>query len=89
MGLSEVSGIWLATRWPHSWRGIVASGCDLLLLDFPRISRLDALMKACAILAIVVAMTTMILVIMTATRSLERGLFAYPVSRISIQCHKM
>jgi hypothetical protein len=46
-------------------------------------------MKACAILAIVVAMTTMILVIMTVTRSLERGLFAYPVSRISIQYHKL
>ena len=46
-------------------------------------------MKACAILAIVVVMSTMVLLIMAATRSLERGLFAYPVSRISIQCHKM
>ena len=46
-------------------------------------------MKGCAILAIVVAMTTMILVIMTATRSLERGLCAYPVSRICMQYHKM
>jgi hypothetical protein len=46
-------------------------------------------MKACALLAIVVVMTTTILVVMTATRSLERGLFAYPVSRISIQYHKM
>ena len=55
----------------------------------PRISRLDALMKACAILAIVVVMITRITVVMTATRSLERGLFAYPVSRISIQYHKM
>jgi hypothetical protein len=45
--------------------------------------------KACALLAMVVDMTTMLLVIMTATRSLERGLFAYPVSRISIQYHKM
>ena len=42
-------------------------------------------MKACAILAIVVVMITRITVVMTATRSLERGLFAYPVSRISIQ----
>jgi hypothetical protein len=42
-------------------------------------------MKACALLAIVVAMITMIMVVMTARRSLERGLFAYPVSRISIQ----
>jgi hypothetical protein len=89
VGLSGVSGIRLAIRWPHSWQGIVASSCDLLLLDFPRISRLDALMKACAILAIVVVMITTMLVAMTATRSLERGLFAYPVSRISIQCHKM
>jgi len=46
-------------------------------------------MKACAILAIVVVMITRITVVMTATRSLERGLFAYPVSRISIQYHKM
>jgi len=46
-------------------------------------------MKACALRAIVVVMTTMIVVVMTATRSLERGLFAYPVSRISIQYHKM
>jgi hypothetical protein len=46
-------------------------------------------MRACAILAIVVAMITRITVVMTATRSLERGLFAYPVSRISIQYHKM
>jgi hypothetical protein len=46
-------------------------------------------MKACAILALVVVMTTRIVVIMTATRSLERALFAYPVSRISIQYHKM
>ena len=45
-------------------------------------------MKACAILVIVV-MTTRILVVITATRSLERCLFAYPVSRISIQYHKM
>jgi hypothetical protein len=45
-------------------------------------------MKACAILVIVV-MTTSILVVMAATRSLERGLFAYPVSRISIRYHKM
>src|SRR5215207_972551 len=59
---------------PPMWQGIVASGYDLLRPRLPRISRLDALMKACAILA---------------TRSLERGLFAYPVSRISIQCHKM
>jgi hypothetical protein len=43
-------------------------------------------MKACAILAIVVVRIT---VVMTATRSLERGLFAYPVSRISMQYHKM
>jgi hypothetical protein len=35
----------------------------LLLLDFPRISRLDGLMTACAILVIVV-MTTSILVVM-------------------------
>ena len=42
-----------------------------------------------AILAIVAVMTTRILVVMTATRSLQRGLFAYPVSRISIQYHKM
>ena len=41
--------------------------------------------KACALLAIVVAMITMIMVAMTARRSLERGLFAYPLSRISIQ----
>ena len=61
----------------------------MLLLDFPRISRLDGLMTACAILVIVVVMITRITVVMTATRSLERGLFAYPVSRISIQCHKM
>ena len=40
-------------------------------------------------LLVVAVMITRILVIMTATRSLERGLFAYPVSRISIQCHKM
>jgi hypothetical protein len=46
-------------------------------------------MEACALLAIVVVMTTTILVVMTARRSLERGLSAYPVSRISIQCHKM
>jgi hypothetical protein len=46
-------------------------------------------MTACAILVIVVVMITRITVVMTATRSLERGLFAYPVSRISIQCHKM
>jgi hypothetical protein len=45
-------------------------------------------MKACAILAIVVVMITRIVVIMTVARSLERGLFAYPVSRISIQYHK-
>jgi hypothetical protein len=70
------------------WQGIVASGYDLLRPRLPRISRLDVLM-ACAILAIVVAMTTRITVVMTATRSLERGLFAYPVSRISIQCHEM
>jgi hypothetical protein len=74
---------------PPMWQGIVASGYDLLRPRLPRISRLDALMRACAILVIGVAMTTMILVIMSATRSLERGLFAYPVSRISIQCHKM
>ena len=37
-------------------------------------------MKACALLAFVAVMTTTILVIMTATRSLERGLFAYPVT---------
>jgi hypothetical protein len=46
-------------------------------------------MKACALLAIVVVMTTRIVVVMTTTRSLERSLFAYPVSRISIQQHKM
>jgi hypothetical protein len=46
-------------------------------------------MRACATLAIVVVMITRIMVVMTATRSLERGLFAYPVSRISIQYHKM
>jgi hypothetical protein len=46
-------------------------------------------MTACAILVIVVVMITRITVVMTATRSLEGGLFAYPVSRISIQCHKM
>jgi hypothetical protein len=74
---------------PPMWQGIVASGYDLLRPRLPRISRLDALMKACAILAIVVAMTTTILVVMATTRSLGRGLFAYPVSRISIQCHKM
>jgi hypothetical protein len=68
------------------WQGIVASGYDLLRPRLPRISRLDALMKACAILAIVVVRIT---VVMTATRSLERGLFAYPVSRISMQYHKM
>jgi hypothetical protein len=34
-------------------------------------------------------MITRITVVMTATRSLERGLIANPVSRISIQCHKM
>ena len=45
--------------------------------------------EGCAILAIVVVMIARILVVMTATRSLERGLFAYPVSRMSIQCHKM
>jgi len=70
---------------PPMWQGIVASDYDLLRPRLPRISRLDALMKACAILAIVAVMTTRILVVMTATRSLERGLFAYPVSRISIQ----
>ena len=46
-------------------------------------------MRACAILAIVVVMITRIMVVITTTRSLERGLFAYPVSRISIQYHKM
>jgi hypothetical protein len=45
-------------------------------------------MTACTSLVIVV-MTTRIVVVMTATRSLERGLFAYPVSRKSIQYHKM
>ena len=40
-------------------------------------------------LVIIVVMTTVILVIMTTTRSLERGLFAYSVSRISIQYHNM
>ena len=73
---------------PPMWQGIVASGYDLLRPRLTRISRLDALMKACALLAIVAGMTTVILVVMPATRSLERGLFAYPVSRISIQCHK-
>ena len=74
---------------PPMWQGIVASGYDLLRPRLPRISRLDALMKACAILAIVVVMITRIMVVITTTRSLERGLFAYPVSRISIQYHKM
>jgi hypothetical protein len=74
---------------PPMWQGIVASDYDLLRPRLPRISRLDALMRACAILAIVAVMTTMILVIMSVTRNLERGLFAYPVSRISIQYHTM
>ena len=26
----------IANRWPHSWRGVVASGCDLLRPGFPR-----------------------------------------------------
>jgi len=47
-------------------------------------------MKACALLAIVLVMTMVIMtMVMTATRILERGLFAYPVNRISIQYHKM
>ena len=71
------------------WQGIVASAYDLLRPRLPRISRLVALMKACALLAIVAAMITRIVVVMTATSSLERGLFAYPVNRISIQCRKM
>jgi hypothetical protein len=58
---------------PPMWQGSVASGYDLLRPRLPRISSLDALMRACAILVIRVAMTTMILVIMTATRSLERA----------------
>jgi len=74
---------------PPMWQGIVASDYDLLRPQLTRISRPDALMKACAILAIVVVMITRILVVITATRSLERGLFAYPVSRISIRCRKM
>ena len=31
----------MLTRWPHSWRGIVASGCDLLPAKFRRISLAD------------------------------------------------
>ena len=31
----------LATRWPHSWRGIVSSGCDLMPMDFRRNPVLD------------------------------------------------
>ncbi len=32
-----VRGFWCqsAPRWPHSWRGIVASGCDLLRANYP------------------------------------------------------
>jgi hypothetical protein len=37
VGLCSVSGVRLATRWLHSWRGIVASGCDLLPTNFRRI----------------------------------------------------
>ena len=58
MGLSGVSGIRLATRWTHSLRGIVTSGCDLLRPSLPRIHRLAVLMKACTILVLIyLAMT--------------------------------
>src|SRR5829696_8090086 len=32
----------LATRWSHSWRGLVASGCDLSRRDFGRISGFES-----------------------------------------------
>src|SRR5919107_3056524 len=61
---------------PPMWQGIVASGYDLLRPRLTRISRLDALMKACAILAIVAVMITRILVIMTATTRRVRCTYA-------------